>query len=76
MKSDIAGILQKRKKQMLELWMKNQLVDFSLREDLISISPGMGYPPRGSGLFVFSPENYRQQYTRKKAQSSFKPYHW
>lgn len=36
MKLDTAKILQKRKKQILELWMKNQLVDFSLREDLMS----------------------------------------
>jgi rsbT co-antagonist protein RsbR len=36
MKLDTAKILQKRKKQVLELWMKNQLVDFSLREDLMS----------------------------------------
>jgi rsbT co-antagonist protein RsbR len=36
MKPDTAKILQKRKKQILELWMKNQLVDFSLREDLMS----------------------------------------
>jgi rsbT co-antagonist protein RsbR len=36
MKLDTSKILQKRKKQILELWMKNQLVDFSLREDLMS----------------------------------------
>ncbi|ACU61230.1 STAS domain-containing protein [Chitinophaga pinensis] len=36
MKLDTAKVLQKRKKQILELWMKNQLVDFSLREDLMS----------------------------------------
>lgn len=36
MKLDTAKILQKKKKQILELWMKNQLVDFSLREDLMS----------------------------------------
>lgn len=36
MKFDTARILQKKKKQILELWMKNQLVDFSLREDLMS----------------------------------------
>jgi len=36
MKLDTAKTLQKRKKQILELWMKNQLVDFSLREDLMS----------------------------------------
>jgi rsbT co-antagonist protein RsbR len=36
MKFDTAKILQKKKKQILELWMKNQLVDFSLREDLMS----------------------------------------
>jgi rsbT co-antagonist protein RsbR len=36
MKFDTAKLLQKKKKQILELWMKNQLVDFSLREDLMS----------------------------------------
>ncbi|SEW46879.1 rsbT co-antagonist protein RsbR [Chitinophaga sp. YR573] len=36
MKLDTAKILQKKKKQILELWMKTQLVDFSLREDLMS----------------------------------------
>jgi len=36
MKVDISKILQKRKKQVLELWMKNQLGDESLREDLMS----------------------------------------
>jgi rsbT co-antagonist protein RsbR len=29
-------LLQKKKKNILELWMKNQLADYSLREDLIS----------------------------------------
>src|ERR1700749_2594613 len=29
-------LLQKKKKTILELWMKNQLADESLREDLIS----------------------------------------
>jgi rsbT co-antagonist protein RsbR len=36
MKFDTAKALQKKKKQILDVWMKNQLVDFSLREDLMS----------------------------------------
>jgi rsbT co-antagonist protein RsbR len=36
MKFDTTKTLQKKKKQIPELWMKNQLVDFSLREDLMS----------------------------------------
>lgn len=36
MKIDITKLLQKKKKQILELWMKNQLADASLREDLMS----------------------------------------
>ena len=36
MKFDTAKSLQKKKRQILELWIKNQLVDFSLREDLMS----------------------------------------
>jgi len=36
MKQDIARILQKKKKQILEDWMKLQLADIGLREDLIS----------------------------------------
>jgi len=36
MKPEIAKLLQKKKKQLLELWMKNQLADASLREDLMS----------------------------------------
>ncbi|RYF99287.1 MAG: anti-anti-sigma factor, partial [Chitinophagaceae bacterium] len=38
MKTDIAKVLQKRKKQILEAWMKLQLSDDSLREDLLSNS--------------------------------------
>lgn len=36
MKTDISKLLQKNEKQILEDWMKNQLADASLREDLIS----------------------------------------
>lgn len=36
MKVEIAKTLQKKKKQILELWMQNQLKDESLREDLMS----------------------------------------
>ncbi len=36
MKSDIARMLQKKKKQIIDLWMKNQLADAALREDLMS----------------------------------------
>ena len=36
MKSDISKLLQKKKKQILEAWMQNQLNDESLREDLMS----------------------------------------
>lgn len=36
MKIDISKLLQKRKKQVLEQWMNNQLADASLREDLMS----------------------------------------
>ncbi|RYY96194.1 MAG: STAS domain-containing protein [Chitinophagaceae bacterium] len=36
MKAEISKILQKRKKQVLEQWMSNQLVDEGLREDLMS----------------------------------------
>ena len=36
MKADISKILSKKKKQVLEQWMKNQLADESLREDLMS----------------------------------------
>jgi rsbT co-antagonist protein RsbR len=35
-KSDISKLLQKKKKQILEAWMQNQLNDESLREDLMS----------------------------------------
>ena len=35
MKIDISKLLQKRKKQILEYWMNNQLADESLREDLM-----------------------------------------
>lgn len=35
-KNDAVKIFKKRKKQIMELWMKNQLSDESLREDLIS----------------------------------------
>lgn len=36
MKQDIAKILQKKKRQIIDLWMTNQLEDASLREDLMS----------------------------------------
>lgn len=36
MKIEITKLLQKKKKQILELWMKNQLADASLRDDLMS----------------------------------------
>jgi len=36
MKIDITKMLQKKKKQILELWMKSQLADEGLREDLMS----------------------------------------
>lgn len=36
MKTDISKVLQKRKKQILEDWMSNQLADAGLREDLMS----------------------------------------
>jgi rsbT co-antagonist protein RsbR len=36
MKLEIAKTLQKKKKQVIELWMQNQLKDESLREDLMS----------------------------------------
>jgi rsbT co-antagonist protein RsbR len=36
MKTDIAKLLQKNKKQLLEDWMTNQLSDAGLREDLMS----------------------------------------
>lgn len=36
MKLDISKFLQKKKKQLLEQWMKNQLADEGLREDLMS----------------------------------------
>ncbi|MBB1283202.1 STAS domain-containing protein [Flavisolibacter sp. BT320] len=36
MKVDISKLLQKNKKQILEQWMKNQLADESLRDDLMS----------------------------------------
>ncbi|MBS1587720.1 MAG: STAS domain-containing protein [Bacteroidetes bacterium] len=36
MKKDIAKLLQRKKKQIIDLWMKNQLADASLREDLMS----------------------------------------
>ena len=36
MKIDIAKLLQKKKKQILENWMTNQLADAGLREDLMS----------------------------------------
>lgn len=35
-KNDAVRILKKRKKQIMELWMRNQLGDETLREDLIS----------------------------------------
>lgn len=36
MKTDIARLFQKKKKQLIDIWMKNQLSDASLREDLMS----------------------------------------
>jgi rsbT co-antagonist protein RsbR len=36
MKIEISKLFQKKKKQLLELWMKNQLTDATLREDLMS----------------------------------------
>src|SRR5215213_10913543 len=36
MKFEVAKTLQKKKKQIFELWMQNQLNDESLREDLMS----------------------------------------
>jgi len=36
MKIDIAKLLQKKNKQVLELWIQNQLADAGLREDLMS----------------------------------------
>ncbi|MDI3320688.1 STAS domain-containing protein [Pinibacter soli] len=36
MKIEISKMLQKKKKQILDLWMKNQLKDANLREDLMS----------------------------------------
>lgn len=36
MKIDISKLLQKRKKQVLEQWMNNQLTDAGLRDDLMS----------------------------------------
>lgn len=36
MKIEISKMLQKKKKQIIDLWMKNQLSDDSLREDLMS----------------------------------------
>ena len=36
MKTDIAKLLQKKKKQLLESWMTKQLSDAMLREDLMS----------------------------------------
>jgi len=36
MKTDIARLLQKKRNQILELWMKRQLADAALREDLMS----------------------------------------
>lgn len=36
MKQDIAKLLQKKRKQLLENWMTNQLADSALREDLMS----------------------------------------
>lgn len=36
MKADVAKTLQKKKKQIIDLWMKNQLADEGLREDLMS----------------------------------------
>lgn len=36
MKPDLAKTLQKKKKQILEIWIRKQLADVSLREDLMS----------------------------------------
>lgn len=36
MKTEIAKMLQKKKKQIIDIWMKNQLADSSLRDDLMS----------------------------------------
>ncbi len=36
MKMDLSKTLQKKKKQIIDLWMKNQLTDTTLREDLMS----------------------------------------
>lgn len=36
MKTDVAKLLQKKRKEILENWMNNQLADSSLREDLMS----------------------------------------
>ncbi len=36
MKIEIARMLQKKKKQIIDLWMKNQLADSALRDDLMS----------------------------------------
>ncbi|RYD58184.1 MAG: STAS domain-containing protein [Sphingobacteriales bacterium] len=36
MKVEISKMLQKKKKQIIDLWMKNQLADENLREDLMS----------------------------------------
>lgn len=36
MKLEISKMLQKKKKQIIDLWMKNQLADATLREDLMS----------------------------------------
>ncbi|HVK48721.1 MAG TPA: STAS domain-containing protein [Pseudobacter sp.] len=36
MKTDISKVLQKKKKQILEIWMTKQMADASLREDLMS----------------------------------------
>lgn len=37
MKSDISKTLQRKKKQIFDAWLKNQLADETLREDLMSI---------------------------------------
>ena len=36
MKYDASKILQRKKRSILELWVKNQLADESLREDLMT----------------------------------------
>ena len=36
MKTDIARLLQKKRNQILEFWMKKQLADAAMREDLVS----------------------------------------